>query len=85
MTLDWSFFTHSVKGHFCELLVSNIFCLPLFLRIVQPSFFYTQPLYTFYTFLFLSCKQDLLLFTVDFNSYLIMKAVSVAREFSNLI
>ena len=31
MTLDRGFFTHTIKGHFCSLLVSNIFCDPRFL------------------------------------------------------
>ena len=30
MTLDRSFFTLPTKGHFCSLLISNIFCNPLF-------------------------------------------------------
>jgi hypothetical protein len=31
MTLDRRLFAHTIKGHFCSLLVSNIFCDPLFL------------------------------------------------------
>ena len=32
MTLDCTLRKHAIKGHFCSLLISNIFCNPLFHR-----------------------------------------------------
>ena len=32
MTLDCTLRKHAIKGHFCSLLISNIFCYPLFHR-----------------------------------------------------
>jgi len=39
MTLDRLPSKHPIKGHFCSLLISNIFCYPLFLLIRYSVFF----------------------------------------------
>ena len=60
-----------VKGYFCSLLVSNIFCLPLFL-LYRPTFFlrFYNPFFHTLISVLLSCKQDTLYAVSDYFVFL---------------